>query len=72
MKKGDFVKCLISHDIAVTTGNSYEIVAVEGDIDFVCGGEVLPGGFIVHSDYGYGIYCINTGSCAFGEWELVE
>jgi len=70
MKKGDFVKCLESRDVCITTGSMYLIVAVEGDSDIVCGGVVEPDGFIIIDDSGSAVYCLATSSCGFGSWEL--
>jgi hypothetical protein len=70
MKKGDFVECLKSRDIYITTGSRYKVLAVEGDDDIVCGGLVEPNGFIIAKDDGKAIYCLATESCAFGLWEL--
>lgn len=71
LKKGDLVRCIESRDKALTEGASYLVLASEGDKDFVCGGVVLGGGFIIACDEGDHIYCRNKG-CLFGDWELVK
>lgn len=68
MKKGDFVKLIVCRDIGLTEGKLYEVKAVGGDIDHVCGGVVVEGYFISTTDSGIDFYSSMNG--LFGKWEL--
>ena len=68
MKKGDFVKLIVCRDIDLTAGKLYEIKAVGGDADTVCGGLVRDGDFISTTDSGIDFYSTMNG--LFGRWEL--
>ena len=68
MKKGDFVRLVICRDIDLTAGKLYEIKAVGGDVDTVCGGLVVKGDFISTTDNGIDFYSSMNG--LFGKWEL--
>lgn len=68
MKKGDFVKLIVCRVRGLTEGKLYEVKAVGGDVDTVCGGIVNEGDFISTTDNGIDFY--STMDCSFGKWEL--
>lgn len=72
MKKGDFVKCVVSHDEGFTVGNEYQIAAGPGDDCIVFDGDIVgEHAMIIFSDTGNACYCLQS-ECEFGVWELVE
>ena len=66
------VKCTFARLVhCITQDKTYEVLAVEGDIDPVCGGFVEHNGMILEDDQGSLIYAVYP-ECLFGVWEVVS